>query len=406
MQRLNRRLLPLLLLPSLALATESELSTRVVGGDDSNDGDWPWMVSVFAGDFFCGGSLIDEDTVMTAAHCLHDENNDEIDASDIFVVVDEYDLEQIDTRDFSPISRTYIHSGYDPEPGVSSNDIALLRLRRSETDVTPVERLSASFTTAAIAAQFDVTILGWGSTVGYDVGESVIPNYPDILQEATLPLKTNSQCASVYGSTFDRTTMLCAGEDDGGIDACQGDSGGPLVYNNGGAWQQIGIVSFGSGCASAEFPGVYARVATYEDWIDNFLNGVTTDSELAFNAATNSSETQTLTLYNNGDSDATLSMSLSGSDEFSYDNSQCSSIGANDSCSLSITYSPLSAETSSTATLTIDTDLADATSITTTLTGNVGSTASTSSSSGGGSLLFIGLLPMLLLRFRQRRQAQ
>ena len=75
----------------------------------------------------------------------------------------------------------------------------------------------------------------------------------------------NAACASAYSNLTDN--MLCAGVDGGGKDSCQGDSGGPLVYNNSGEWQQVGIVSFGIGCAEADYPGVYARVSRYIDWI-------------------------------------------------------------------------------------------------------------------------------------------
>lgn len=394
-QQLKLLVVLLLLNSGVLLATNDDVSTRVVGGDDANDGDWPWIVAVSAGGYFCGGALISESTVLTAAHCLHDANNNEIPAAQISVVVGEFDLSSISSRFEISISRTQIHSGYNPVTDVSSNDLALLYLNTPVTDITPLDRVSLSLTEEAIAIEDEVTLLGWGSTVGYAYDVSVIPVYPDILQVATLPLKHDSYCKQAYKSNYDSTAMLCAGKEEGGVDACQGDSGGPLIYNNGGSWQQIGIVSFGSGCANAGSPGVYTRVAEYNGWIDNFLNSVSADSELSFiKAEIDTTETQQLLISNNAESAIALTLSLTGDAEFSYDDSNCKTIAVDSSCSLAITYSPTSFITNE-ATLTIDSDLQNSMQISTTLSGTP---YLKGSSSGGGSILFVLTLPLLLLR--------
>jgi len=267
-------LVPLLLIHSVVVADENNVTTRVVGGEDSLEGDWPWMVTVYAGNYLCGGSLIAQNTVLTAAHCLYDSNDNAISANDVVVIIGEFNRTSISLDSVRYIASTYIHYGYDPDPSVSSNDIALLELSSDYTESAPLDRLDLATTVTAIADKSDATVLGWGSTVGYAYGESVTPSYPSILQQATLPLRTNSQCKASYGNIYSSSTMLCAGEDEGGTDSCQGDSGGPLIYNNGGNWEQIGIVSFGSGCANAGYPGVYVRLAYYNDWIEDYFNGI------------------------------------------------------------------------------------------------------------------------------------
>jgi len=386
----------MLLNSSFTFADDTQFSTRVVGGSDSASGAWPWIVYVQAGGYLCGGSLIDDDTVMTAAHCVHD-GDDPIAANRITVTIGEYD-----TTDSSPsttaISDVYIHEDYNPETDVSSNDIALLRLS-TVSAITPVDRASTSTTTTAVSARSTVTLLGWGSTVARASDEVSTNTLATTLQEATLPLQTDSQCSSSYGSTYVSSTMLCAGADAGGIDSCQGDSGGPLLIGS----EQLGIVSFGSGCAQAGFPGVYVRVATYDSWIENFLNGITFANSLEYAfSSVDSDQTLNLTLNNNSDDEAHLNFTLTGDSAFSFNSSNCATITANSSCTLAVTYSPSSSSTRSTdgeATLSISSDLSNATTITTTFSISSLFSTSSSGSSGGGSLFFMLLsLPLLLLR--------
>jgi len=391
-----------------------------VGGEDAADGDWPWMVTVYPGNFLCGGSLIDENTVLTAAHCLYDDGI-VMNASDITVVIGEYTRTGISSSSIRSISDVYVHSDYDPEPSVSGSDIALLKLSTSFTDSTPIGRVDLDSTIDAIADEEDVTVLGWGSTVGYAFGEDVVASFPDILQEAEVPLKKDDSCTSSYGNIYDSSTMLCAGEDEGGTDACQGDSGGPLIYNNGGNWEQIGIVSFGSGCATAGYPGVYTRLAAFDDWIESYFSGdlesttstsdesdgVSVDNDsLIFDIQVNGIETQFLLITNDSSSEVNLNFELTGDSQFTFDffdDTDCTVINSDSSCPVLMVYTPTS-ETTNEATFTIDSDLDDTISIVVSLSGtstNVGITtsASSSSSSGGGSLFFVLLgLPLLWVR--------
>ena len=410
----------ILLNSTLASAEENQISTRVVGGDYvSSASVYPWMVYVQAGDYLCGGTLINEDTVLTAAHCV-----DGVSASSIFVTVGEYDL-TIDTDgEERDITQVYVHNDYDDS--TFQNDIALLRLKQNvETDT--LARLTLAQTETAVengsGSGSDTKVIGWGTTEAYAPTDydSVEHEISNTLLEATVPLRTDAVCTASYENNktnYDSSTMLCAGFDEGGTDTCQGDSGGPLLYNDNGDWKQVGIVSWGYGCANANSPGVYTRLAVYDDWINNFINGITVDSELDFTDITiDESGIQTLEVSNNSATDITLTFSLEGSSEFSINEDSCVVI-AGGTCSIDITYSPTTATkitkatTTSTAVLTIKGGLSD---IIITLTGTSRDTEdeateieseseseseSTSSSSGGGgsSLLFIFAIPVFLLR--------
>ncbi|XP_014662805.1 PREDICTED: trypsin-1-like [Priapulus caudatus] len=116
------------------------------------------------------------------------------------------------------------------------------------------------------------TVSGWGTT---SEGGNTSPE----LRCVDVPIVTNSACNAAYGSIT--SNMLCAGYDAGGKDACQGDSGGPLVINHScnsmstdadGDPLLVGVVSWGYGCAAAQYPGVYARVSALRGWVDSNMH--------------------------------------------------------------------------------------------------------------------------------------
>lgn len=370
MSNYNYVLIPFLLLQSPLLLAENEtISTRIVGGQQSTEGQWPWIVSVSAGGYACGGTLINSNTVLTAAHCLFDENKNAISINDITVAVGEYDKTSQPATPRITILKKDIHGSYNPDDNGSGNDIALLHLTTPVTGVTPIDLLDVNSANNAVNQESDVTTIGWGSTVGYAPSEQKEPEYPSILREVELPLQTDAMCSSNLGSSYDANTMICAGLPQGGTDACQGDSGGPLVYNDAGTWKQIGVVSWGAGCASAGNPGVYTRLANYADWIANLTNTLAIDNQLTFPyLAINNSATEQLLVTNNASEEAQLTFSLSGSDQFSYAQDTCTVIAPDTSCSLAITYNATTNDTSQ-ATLSIDSNLADVDTLTTIFTG-------------------------------------
>ncbi|MFI5868397.1 serine protease, partial [Streptomyces sp. NPDC051546] len=95
------------------------------------------------------------------------------------------------------------------------------------------------------------------------------------LQKATVPFVSDASCQASYGSQLTPGEEICAGFDQGGVDTCQGDSGGPMFRrDNAGSWIQVGIVSWGQGCATPGYPGVYSEVSTFANTIRDAAAGL------------------------------------------------------------------------------------------------------------------------------------
>lgn len=242
-------------------AADLPIIPKIIGGKAAEDNKWPWMAGIYFRGFspknslFCGGTLIAKDWVLTAAHCVHDEK-----VVDLQVVINRSQLTSTngETHD---IDKIYLH----PQFNIStlSHDIALLKLSQPSA-ATPVEILP-SYSTQDEAGQTGLA-LGWGNmaTTG--------KNFPDKLQEVSLPIISNTACKLVMTGIFD--DMLCAGAVLGGIDTCEGDSGGPLMVfdNESQSWRQAGITSFGEAvCAAKGYYGVYSRLDQVNDYISSTI---------------------------------------------------------------------------------------------------------------------------------------
>ncbi len=266
-----------LLTSSVALAMSQAVgapSSRIIGGSQATTGSYPWVVSLkgSSGDHFCGASLIAKQWVLTAAHCVEEET-----ASSVSVVVGEFNTAKEDNGEQKrKVTKIVIHPQYG-KGAESNNDIALLKLD------TPVSNQIVTQVVPSIMNKITVgsllTVMGWGNQ------SSTGEEFPNKLFQVEVPLVTNQQCARNYAvENIDITeNMICAGFKQGGKDSCQGDSGGPLLYQLDGTWQQVGIVSFGQGCALPDFPGVYARVGKYNDWVNKQIGATTTTPALVTN---------------------------------------------------------------------------------------------------------------------------
>ena len=237
-----------------------EAQPKIVGGRPTNTNKWPWAVAIHevttGGEMrqFCGGSVIGDKWVLTAAHC-------KVRSSDK-MVVGRSNLTGSEGHELN-VKRVIEHCNYDPQ--TNDSDIALVEVE-VPTGVTlkPVDLIDRGEPSAQPGA--DATIVGWGRL---QMGGST----SDTLQEVTVPIQTNALCEQGYPNDI-TANMLCAGKPEGGQDSCQGDSGGPLVVTDpNGNFQQAGVVSWGEGCALPNKLGVYSRVGRYLPWIKATMNG-------------------------------------------------------------------------------------------------------------------------------------
>ena len=272
-------ILLLLLTYHFASASDTLLDQkRIIGGSivssvSSNSlsdiNKWPWMVALIDQNnhHFCGASLIDSQWLMTAAHCLYNFTGGRTSNLKITALFKQSDLLDADENTVTrEIIATVIHPDYSYS--TNNNDIALLKLDSPITDILPVG-LPGHYYDSPIRLLWETaTVLGWGTTsyVGYQYS---------LLRQAQLPIADFYDCVDNYkdfGVDINRN-MICAGFEKGGVDACTGDSGGPLVipHESGLGWKQVGIVSFGIGCALPDFFGVYTRVSRYDDFIQSYV---------------------------------------------------------------------------------------------------------------------------------------
>ncbi|MCG6202065.1 trypsin-like serine protease [Psychromonas antarctica] len=392
--------------PALCSTTESTFVNNIVGGSESlNQQQWPSVVSlkyksyIYGDSHFCGGSLIAPQWVITAAHCMYNDSDQKIQASLISATVGEYELSSQPITLATNIEQIFTHPDYDPKDREKEDsDIALLKLSKPVTNIT-LPLASLSQTVSWIDLGIPATVIGWGSTVAVTVDGSDIvdPAYPDVLREVVVPINSDQQCFESLGSTYTEN-MLCAGEPDGGKDSCQGDSGGPLmVYSNTG-WQQVGIVSWGYGCAAPGYPGVYTRIGAFSDWIHMVTSTfwVTTNSTF-YTSSIGDSDIQLISVENNTASTAYFTYNFTGSDSFTFDASECSSIDAYSSCQFSVTYTP-SEERLQSAVITVSSTIDSSIPQQSSLVGSVVSEEEVQRSSGSMGLWVFLLLPLIAVR--------
>lgn len=245
--------------------TDTELLTDVgpliVGGQPAIPGEHPWMVYLSSSssgqNAYCGGSLIANDWVITAAHCIG--------SGTIYIAAGVYNRNTSNSSNTFVVQSRFVHPNYS---NVSNgNDIALLKLSSPvPTSLVDVyaQLPSISLDVAFAGTGDSLKVIGWGTT-------SSGGSQSNTLLEVVVPVTSEAVCNRAYRN-IDYNSQICAGFTNGGRDSCQGDSGGPLLFTDGGQDYVAGLVSFGQGCAAPNFPGVYTRTSGFLNWVDSIIS--------------------------------------------------------------------------------------------------------------------------------------
>ncbi|XP_067673139.1 acrosin-like [Haliotis asinina] len=239
---------------------------RVVGGREAHKLSWPWQVAIMTRyeEPYCGGTLIAPSWVLTAAHCIRKKGR----RRRVLVRMGEHDFQVYEgTEVTQKPNKDFPHPKFDYS--TISNDIGLIRLKK------PVHRISG-LGFACLPKKDEVIppktlcyTVGWGKRKNTHLFGAIA------LQEAKVPVVDARRCQSVFDYEI-TGTQVCAGYARGGVDSCAGDSGGPLLcaheVNNTSRWFVYGITSYGEGCGRKGKFGIYTKVPSFVDWIEQVVN--------------------------------------------------------------------------------------------------------------------------------------
>jgi len=240
-------------------------TAKIVGGTEAKPHSWPWMAALWTssafGDYqFCGGSLINDQWILTAGHCFYGNDKDPSKFTIYLGAHDDSTLESTQIR--AKVKKIFVNPQYNPS--TTTHDTTLLLLAEKVTFTDAISPVCVADLNAELAAGTPGWLAGWGST--REGGSTT-----SVLNQVSVPIVDHAKCVKEYsGATVDET-MICGGYDQGGKDTCQGDSGGPYMFNVGGQWTQYGITSWGYGCAEPNYAGVYGSVAAMRQFIDDTI---------------------------------------------------------------------------------------------------------------------------------------
>lgn len=230
----------------------------IIGGSDAGAGEFGFMVAlafrfedlVFQ---FCGGALITDRHVVTAAHCSVG-----VSAAQVAVVAGT--LDPVAGGQVLAVDRIEVHPTFNNDAG-HGYDIAVWTLK------DPIDLEATGLTTIEMLGE-DTAALADSGTLATTIGWGVSDRPNGLLQQVHVPVVAETECAAAYPMSTNLSTQICAGVIEGGIDSCQGDSGGPLLVRDDQrqVWLHAGITSYGEGCAQPAFPGVYGRTSALSSW--------------------------------------------------------------------------------------------------------------------------------------------
>ncbi|XP_077072848.1 transmembrane protease serine 3 isoform X1 [Siphateles boraxobius] len=242
-------------LKCIACGSRPKLNSRIVGGNLSVEGQFPWQVSLhFQNVHLCGGSIISSRWILTAAHCVYEYAYPML--WTVYVGLIEQPMNAVQSL---AVEKIIYHSRYRPK-GLDY-DIALMKLVQPLIFNGIVEPICLPNFGEEFEDGKMCWISGWGAMIdGGDGSESLL--------SARVPLISNKACSQpeVYQG-YISAGMICAGYLEGGTDSCQGDSGGPLACEDSSIWKLVGATSWGQGCAESNKPGVYTRITQSLSWI-------------------------------------------------------------------------------------------------------------------------------------------
>lgn len=272
------------LLSQIMCGQRKVISSRIIGGSQSELGAWPWMVALGyqnvntnsnSPQWLCSGTLITDTYVLTSAECVKNRNNIRLITARLGELNLNPSINDGATPLDVPIERIIIHEGYNTE-GVH-NDIALLKLNHSVVYTELIQPICLPISSDVKKMNLTATtmpfVAGWGST---DPPSALEEHRNTYLMEVQIPITNTSKCKQLYEKNnivIDSDRIICAGPPEGGKDACRGDSGGPLMFFIENQYYLMGIVSQGPKiCGDPSHPGIYSRVSYFMDWIVRILN--------------------------------------------------------------------------------------------------------------------------------------
>ena len=311
----------------------ADVSSRIINGEQAPAESWPFMtalvfknVDAYNGQF-CGASFIGQRYVLTAAHCVVAAGGEDF---DVVIGVSNLASDDADNHRYT-VKNIYTHADYNNIR--LTNDIAILELTEEpqEKRVSLVDR----FTRWNLQDGQTLTVMGWGDQ---DASERYASN--SNLFQVDLPLVEQAACRASGNDNvnyrFIGNDAFCAGFPAGGKDSCQGDSGGPILVESNGGYEQLGIVSWGDGCAEADAYGVYANISHFESWIADKTKGFSYRSNEFLGMRTLGELTHTFEFANYSDQVITVSnvTPLKGAVIV---NNGCNNIAVGESCQIKVT---------------------------------------------------------------------